>query len=357
VVRDDRGDATESERRPLRERLEAFAAMVVQRDRALSEAAYTWCITSATAPGSAPRPAPSVAPPPRPSPASSTRTATAAVAPPSRPSSTSCPHGALLALVPVAPALARSAPRGTLLDLLVRRLHPDAERVEPRGRRTAALYATPGGPRRSRCCRARLGDGRGRRGALDLPARGDRSLEIDAFVAEPDPSWLSAFDEGGAASLGGLPKRVRRFSVNWGNVELGRLSRTFSRGADGLFAEDRFLRDFHPARIEACEIERLGPSTWSACPPRGRSSWRWPAPAGPLGRAPRVHRGGRAHRPRARSGDGRAALVPGFERVYLTALHAMREAQAVRARDPKPFWNRLVVFTRPLLTLTRDEIR
>jgi hypothetical protein len=34
----------------------------------------------------------------------------------------------------------------------------------------------------------------------------------------------------------------------------------------------------------------------------------------------------------------------------------MRDAQAVRARDPKPFWNRLVVFTRPLLTLTRDEM-
>ena len=41
AVRDDRGDATEEERTALRERLEAFAAIVVHRDRALSEAAYT----------------------------------------------------------------------------------------------------------------------------------------------------------------------------------------------------------------------------------------------------------------------------------------------------------------------------
>ena len=36
--------------------------------------------------------------------------------------------------------------------------------------------------------------------------------------------------------------------------------------------------------------------------------------------------------------------------------HAMRGAHRVLTQKPKPFWNRLVVFVRPQLTVTMDEI-
>jgi acetyl/propionyl-CoA carboxylase alpha subunit/acetyl-CoA carboxylase carboxyltransferase component len=357
VVRSAHDDATEDERTTLRERLEAFAAIVVPRDRALSEAAYTVVYhlcdrprQSAQARTLARAAEEAFARLVSPTASAATRAAVAEEL-------DALPHGALLALIPVAPALARSAPRATLLDLLVRRLHPGAERSQTSAdAATAALYATVNGPVLSVLSSpAEMVADAAR--SLDLLPDDPGALEIDAFVAEPDPAWLSAFDEGGAATLSGLPQRVRRFSVNWGNVEHGRLSRTFSRAAGGEFAEERFLRDFHPARVEACEIERL----------RAFELERLPAPGEVFLAVARSKQDPSDERlvciveveridPERDPETGALRSIPGFERVYLTALHAMRDAQAVRARDPKPFWNRLVVFTRPLLTLTREEM-
>jgi hypothetical protein len=41
----------------------------------------------------------------------------------------------------------------------------------------------------------------------------------------------------------------------------------------------------------------------------------------------------------------------------MTTLHAMRQAHRMLKQSPKPFWNRLVVYVRPRLTVTMDEIR
>ena len=357
VVRVDHDDATDDERTALRERLEAFAALVVSRDRALSEAAYTVVYHLCDRPRQSAQ-AQTLG---RAAEEAFARLLSPRLAPAERAAREAeldaLPHGGLLALVPVAPTLALKAPRAALLDRLVRRMHPGAELARPPAdAQTAALYATARGsilavlssPAEMVADAAR---------ALDLLAAGSDALEIDAFVAEPDPVWLAGFDADGAATLAGLPRRVGRFSVNWGNVELGRLSRTFSRGADGAFAEDRFLRDFHPARIEACELARLGAFELE----------RLPAPGEVFLAVARSRQDASDERlvciveveridPERDPDTGVLRSIPGFERVYLTALHAMRDAQAVRARDPKPFWNRLVVFTRPLLTITREEM-
>jgi acetyl/propionyl-CoA carboxylase alpha subunit/acetyl-CoA carboxylase carboxyltransferase component len=353
----DAGELDDDERTALRARLEAFAALVVHRDRALSEAAYTAVYHLCDRPLQSAQAR------------LLGRAAAEAFARLVAPAATeeervelyaeldALPHGALLALVPVAPALALRAPRTRLLRLLARRMHPQtAWQRSLDDDVTAALYNTPEGavlavlssPSEMVADAARAHD-------LIAPAAGE--LAIDVFVAEPDAQWLNDLHADGAAWLAGLPRTVRRFSVTWGNVEVGRLSRTFSRTADGAFAEDRFLRDFHPARVEAQEIERL----------KSFELERLPAPGEVFLAVARSRQDPSDERlvciveveridPERDPVTGALLSIPGFERVYLTALHAMRDAQAVRARDPKPFWNRLVVFTRPLLTLTREEM-
>ncbi|MDO9021097.1 MAG: biotin carboxylase N-terminal domain-containing protein [Deltaproteobacteria bacterium] len=363
AVRDDRGDATEEERTELRERLEAFAAIVVHRDRALSEAAYTVVYHLCDRPrqsaqartlgrAAAEAFARLVAIRGEDGDAAAARRAAIYA------ELDELPHGALLALVPVAPALALRAPREKLLALLTRRMHPRAERERALDDdTTAALYRAPEGAivavlssPAEMIADAAL--------ALDrlAPVAGE-AVEVDVFVAEPDAQWLAELHADGAARLAGMPRGVERFSVTWGNVEAGRLSRTFTRRGDGEFAEDVFLRDFHPARVEACEIARL----------RAFELERLPAPGEVFLAVARSRQDPSDERlvciveveridPEYDPATGALRSIPGFERVYLTALHAMRDAQAVRARDPKPFWNRLVVFTRPLLTLTREEM-
>jgi acetyl/propionyl-CoA carboxylase alpha subunit/acetyl-CoA carboxylase carboxyltransferase component len=356
VIRDDRGDATEPERVALRTRLEAFAATVVRRDSALSEAAYVTLYLLCDRP----RQLADAAQLGRSAAAAFARLvdeeASVEVRSAAEAELDELPHGALLSLVHAAPSLARATARATLLDLLARRLHPEATLSQPFEGSTAALYAIRGGALVALLSAPDTLAHDVARAALSAPSEAS-AVELDAFIPEPDAAWKAILDEGFAASLDALPPQVRRVSANWGNVELGRLSRTWSRGARDTFTEDRFHRDFHPARVEATEIARL----------REFDLERLPAPGEVFLAVARSRHDPTDERlvciveaeridPDRDPVTGELRYVPGFERVYLTALYAMREAQIGRSRDPKPFWNRLVVFTRPLLNFTRDEI-
>ncbi len=353
VLRDDAGDATEREREAMRERFEAFAASVVRRDRALSESAYQAVYLLCDRPrqlaeaarlsqvaerGFAELTAPDLDDDTR------TRFETEL---------DELPQGALLSLVHASPALARAEARATLLDLLVKRLHRGAARAQRLdGDVTAAVYITTGEPVLALLSTAPV---MAAEAAYALSLDGD-TREIDVFVPEPDAAWQAEGSDATARALDAMPAQVRRVSVNWGNVELGRLSRTFVRGEQG-FAEDRFYRDLHPARIEVTELARL----------KAFDLERLPAPGEVFLAVARAKNDPSDERlvcvveaeridPVREPSTGALRYVPSFERVFLTALHAMRDAQAVRGREPKPFWNRLVVFTRPLVTFTRDEM-
>ncbi len=354
VIRDDRGDATAPERVALRGRLEAFAATVVRRDSALSEAAYVTRYLLCDRP----RQLADAAELGRAAAAAFARLVDEEATDEARASIEAeldeLPHGALLSLVHAAPSLARAPARATLLDLLARRLHPEATPSQPMEGGSSALYAVRGGTLLALLSAPDSLIDDAMQSALSAPPE---AIEIDVFIPEPDAAWRATFDEGFAASLDGLPPNVRRLSANWGNAELGRLSRTWSRGARDTFEEDRFHRDFHPARIEATEIARL----------REFDLERLPAPGEVFLAVARSKHDPTDERlvciveveridPDRDPITGELRYVPGFERVYLTALYAMREAQIRRARDPKPFWNRLVVFTRPILSFTRAEI-
>ena len=352
VIRDDRGDATEAERGALRTRLEAFAATVVRRDSALSEAAYVTLYLLCDRP----RQLADAAELGRAAAAAFARLVAEDVTADGRATAAAeldeLPHGALLSLVHVAPSLARAPARATLLDLLARRLHPEATLIDGP---TAAHYAIRGGALVALLSAPETLADDLAEAALSALAE---AVDLDAFVPEPDAAWRVIFDDGFAASLDGLPPQVRRVSANWGNVALGRLSRTWTRDAQGAFAEDRFHRDFHPARVEGTEIARL----------REFDLERLPAPGEVFLAMARSKQDPTDERlvciveaeridPERDPRTGELRYVPGFERVYLTALYAMREAQILRhAREAKPFWNRLVIFTRPLLTFTRDEM-
>lgn len=355
IIRDDHGDATEAERVSLRTRLEAFAATVVRRDRALSEAAYITLYLLCDRPRQLAEAA------------QLGRAAATAFArlvdddAPSDPGALEAeldelPNGALLSLVQSSQSLARPGARAKLLDLLVRRLHPEAALSRALDGHAASLYVV-----REASLVALLSSPDALVEALSAalasaPSEVD-AVEVDAFVPEPDAAWMTTFNGGFAAMLDALPQRVRRVSANWGNVELGRLSRTWSRGARDVFEEDRFHRNLHPARVEATEIARLQEFDLERLPAPGEVFLAMArAKADPsdqrlvcIVEAERID-------PDRDPRTGVLRYVPGFERVYLTALYAMREAQNRFAREPRPFWNRLVVFTRQLLAFSREEL-
>jgi acetyl/propionyl-CoA carboxylase alpha subunit/acetyl-CoA carboxylase carboxyltransferase component len=346
-LRDAGEHATEAERGALRDRLEAFAATVVRRDRALSEAAYAALYVLCDRP----RQLADAARLGRAAAVAFARLADDGVDDEERArlftALDELPQGALLSLVHASPSLRRAEARATLLDLLVTRMYPGATRTPDadgdavvyltRGRRILALFTTPAGVARD---------------VVDALATRDVA-EVECFVAEPDRQWLDGFDP---RSLDGAGS-VRRVSVTWGSVELGRLSRTYIRNEGDGFREDTDLRDLHPARIERTEIARLG----------NFHLHRLPAPGEVFLALARSKTDPTDERlvcvveaeridPDRDPATGQLRYVPGFERVYLTALHAMRDAQMLRVGDDRPYWNRLVVFTRSLLSLSREEL-
>jgi acetyl/propionyl-CoA carboxylase alpha subunit len=354
VMRDDGGDAAERERTALRARCEAFAARVVKRDRALSEAAFTVLYQLCERP----RQRAEVAELTRAAGRCFARLVAAEVDDDARARVEAeldeLPQGALLSLVHAAPDLDQPAARDALLDLLVRRMHPGAARAQSLDAGVAAaVYVTGRDPVLALLSTApRAAEDTLLAHRLDGAAR-----EVEVFVPEPDAAWQHDGSDTTALGLVELSESVARVSVNWGSAELGRLSRTFTRGEDGAFREDRFFRDLHPARVEMGEIARLAAFDLERLPAPGEVFLAVArAKSDPsderlvcVVEAERID-------PARDPGTGALRYVPGFERVFLTAIHAMREAQSLRAREPRPFWNRLVVYTRPVLTLTREEM-
>jgi acetyl/propionyl-CoA carboxylase alpha subunit/acetyl-CoA carboxylase carboxyltransferase component len=353
-------ERTPAERDAFRDRLEAFAALVVRRDTVLAEAAYAALYHLCDRPRQL---------------VEARGLATAARAAVEALVSPDCaaeerarleaelealPKGALLSVVRDPLALSEPVVRATLLDLLVRRMHITARRLqalpgdaaglyEVGVMRVAAVLTTP---------QALFTDVVRALSGPPFGGEDDPPTDVDVFLSEPAVSWVHTLESDGPASLAGLPACVRRFSVNWGSVELGRLSRTFLRGADGAFIEDRFLRDFHPARIEWRELDRL----------RAFDVERVPAPGEIFLAVARAREDASDERligiveverfdPERDPQTGKLLRVPSFERVYMTTLHAMRQAHRMLKQSPKPFWNRLVVYVRPRLTVTMDEIR
>ncbi len=335
-------------RTALRDRLESFAALVIRRDRALAEPAYTAIYLLCDRPrqlaearelGEAAaelfdRSAAK-------SRAGDRETASAALE--------ELPHGALLSLI--GRVLGRDlATRERLVDLLVQRLHPEAERASSSDEAAgAARYWTRAGTLLSLLSTARDA-------AEDLRCAlgsdGNAPTHIDLFLPEPGAEIASLEDAG---RFDFVPAAVRRLSLNWGNVERGRLSRTFERSAEGAFQENRFLRDLHPARIEAAEVARWGAFDLQRLPAPGEvflalAKARQDPTDERLVCIVEVERVDPE-----RDSHGRLVRIPSFERVFMTALHAMRDAlQAHPSR--RPHWNRLVVFVRPVLTQSPEEI-
>jgi hypothetical protein len=173
-----------AERTTLRERLEAFAAMVVRRDRALSEAAYTVLYhlcdrprqraEARTLSRAAARPSPASSPrrPPRP------RAAVEAeldALPHGRPALAGAPWPRRS---PAAPSRDAARPAGASAAPGRRRARGDL----PADAATAALYARPA-PRCSRCCRARS--------EMDADAAWRSTCCPTRPLARSTPSWPS----------------------------------------------------------------------------------------------------------------------------------------------------------------------
>lgn len=350
------GDTVDDAVRPaLRQRLEQYAALVALRERALSEAAYAamyWLCDR-------PRQAAEAATLSRVADDSFQRLVSAETNALEREALTreldALPQGTLRSLVSAVLLRHDAHASAVLLGLLVSRTYGESRRVESaRAVGASGVFETRHGRVFALLSTAETWVAEATavlRYLVDVDA-------VDVFLAAPDEAWVAALDAGDHASLGSLPGTFRRVSLNWGNVTLGRLSRSFQRNEDGAFGEDVFRRDLHPARIEGTELERF----------RAFELQRLPAPGEVFLAQARGKNDPTDERlicvveveridPVRDPATGRVFAVPGFERVILTALYAMREAQTVRLREPRPFWNRLVVFVRPTLSLTRDEIR
>ena len=352
-----------TDRDTLRDRLEAFAALVVRRDQGLAESAYAALYQLCDRPRQLEETR-------RLSPAARgllDALSAPACPPEDRPrleaELDALPHGALLSLLraPVEPPEATAEWR--LLDLLTLRLHPEARRIGldlplPAG---ARLFELPEGLLLGvrTAAESLLPDLRGASAALV----GGGPVEIEAFVPEPGAAFIAELETQVAAALDTLPPCVQRVSVNWGSAELGRLSRTFMRtpgdgGQTSRFNEIPFHRDFHPARIERTEVARFDAFDLRRLPAPGEiflavaRSKSDPTDERMVA-VVEVERFDPVRDPKT----GALQRVPSFERVYMTALHAMRQAHRTLARAPRPFWNRLIVFIRPPLTISLDEIR
>jgi acetyl-CoA carboxylase carboxyltransferase component/biotin carboxyl carrier protein len=349
-------DDTDTDREALRAVLEAFAAVVVSRARALAESAYTALYRLCERPRQRAE-------------IDALRKAAArafvALADPSldpvqhtrlRAELEHFSHGALLSLLG---RIVGPHEESTLLELLVRRLYPEA-----------TLSGVSLGPTRLRCTAAHTTADSTASTVLAVLTTADRvaaSLlrcgpELDAvtvcevFVPEPDADTLGAMESAVAAALDALPPSVTRVSINWGSVAEGRLSRTYRRAAEG-FREAVFFRDLHPTRVEVTELARFDAFELERLEAPGELLLvRAQARSDPSDRRLvciiEVERVDPVRDPVT----GALLGVPSFERAFLMAMYALRAALERPQTPPRPYWNRVVAFVRPLLTIRAEEM-
>jgi acetyl/propionyl-CoA carboxylase alpha subunit/acetyl-CoA carboxylase carboxyltransferase component len=139
-----------------------------------------------------------------------------------------------------------------------------------------------------------------------------------------------------------------RWTAMW--VDGGELRmRSWAHAGDAM-AEQTLLRDVHPARPVAQEVARFAQFELE----------RLPAPSGLL-----LLRAVAAGEDRLIAMaeverfdpvfDGDFVRVPGFERVFLNAVQALREGSRAAMGRP-PAFNRISLFVRPTIALTRSEL-
>jgi len=260
-------------------------------------------------------------------------------------------HGALLALLG---RVLGPVEESTLLDLLVRRLYPTAAQVS----------AVSLGPTRLRCVAeggpvlALLAPSATRITATvqDCAAELDGVRAVEVFVPEPEAAVLGAMEQELAAALGALPPWIARVSVNWGSVAEGRLSRTYRRAGEA-FREESFLRDLHPARVEVAELDRFAAFDLERLDAPGEilvvgAQARSDPSDRRLVCVVEVERVDPVRDPET----GVLLSVPSFERAFLMAIYALRAALERAQPNQRPYWNQIVAYVRPLLTIRADEM-
>jgi acetyl/propionyl-CoA carboxylase alpha subunit/acetyl-CoA carboxylase carboxyltransferase component len=139
-----------------------------------------------------------------------------------------------------------------------------------------------------------------------------------------------------------------RWTALW--VEGGELRTRSWVPAGGAMVEQTLLRDVHPARPVAQEVARFAQFQLQ----------RLPAPAGLL-----LLRAVASGEDRLIAMaeverfdpvlEGDFVRVPGFERVFLTAVQALREGSRAAPGKP-PAFNRISLFVRPVITLARSAL-
>jgi len=199
----------------------------------------------------------------------------------------------------------------------------------------------------------------------------DGTTPVGIFVPAPDAlkDVLTALPDGKVVDLvlGYVPEtddleasvatvqNCERVSFVWGGGDDGLRSRTYQLGGD-VPEEVTLHRDLHPARAVALEVDRL----------EAFDLTRLPAPGGLFLALAKAKDGSGDERLFAIGEverfdpefdqDGEHVRLPSFEKTFLEALHAMRLGLELYNGQGKHVWNRLTIFMRPTVCLTRQQI-
>jgi len=257
------------------------------------------------------------------------------------------PLGTLLGLLPTCVGEAQHR-RQSLLAIVVERLHSLSESsiVTAEGNSFAQVDVVDSNGKKSRAVFVespdQLMDAMSMLGAASGVECGDFLLGYS-----PETEKVQSLFEGCSS-----PATI---NVVWGSSLDGLRSRTYKLDS-GSPQEVEIHRDLHPARASVLEVDRLDAFELT----------RLPAPGGlflALARAKdgsgdeRLFAIGEVERfdpyPNAKDPNVR---LPSFEKTYLDAVHAIRQAMHLRSGPDKLVWNRLTIFFRPTIALSRVQM-
>ena len=194
------------------------------------------------------------------------------------------------------------------------------------------------------CCRLRTPDGVSVVGVLVAEACDPLPI-LAALPREAEADLLLGYVPAADAAV----RQARpRWTALW--VEQGEMRARTWTCEDGITTERMLLRDFHPARPVAREIERFANFTLERLPaPAGILLLRAVAPGDQrLLAMSEVERFDPVI-------EGHFVRVPSLERVFLSAVQALREGLRATTGKP-PAFNRISLFVRPTVELSRDQM-
>ncbi len=132
---------------------------------------------------------------------------------------------------------------------------------------------------------------------------------------------------------------------------------TFRPGADGHFAEDRVVRGLHPMMGKRLQLWRLKNFDITRLPSvEDVYLFHGVARTNPRDERLFVLAEVRDFTP-IRNDVGRVVALPEFERIYLAALNALREAQNRQPGGKRLPWNRLMLHVWPVIDLPSDDLQ